>query len=232
MKLIPLRVGITNIYLVIEGDHILLVDTGLPGRKDEILRAISSRGYRPDQVKLIFLTHSHIDHVGSAAQIRQATGARVVIHEADANYLEAGFMPVPKGTNPFFRFVSRLGNMPGVAGKFGSFEPLQADLTFHEKIQLHPFGFDATLIPTPGHTTGSSSLISKAFALVGDTMINMRGQIYPDFANDEPVLHKTWASLTSLQVDWYYPSHGKRISREKFLTAARKVGIQKEKGGS
>jgi glyoxylase-like metal-dependent hydrolase (beta-lactamase superfamily II) len=41
-------------------------------------------------LKAIWITHAHYDHYGSAATLRRATGARIGVHPADANYLVRG----------------------------------------------------------------------------------------------------------------------------------------------
>lgn len=77
----------TNSYLVINEDTALVVDTGLPGSARPVMEYAQRLGINPDRVKYIVLTHADIDHSGSAAELRDLTGARIAIHAGDAGRL-------------------------------------------------------------------------------------------------------------------------------------------------
>ncbi len=51
------------------------------------------------------MTHTHYDHTGCSEQIRKATGAKVVVGAAEAEFLRQGHTGVPRGTNAFFRMI-------------------------------------------------------------------------------------------------------------------------------
>jgi glyoxylase-like metal-dependent hydrolase (beta-lactamase superfamily II) len=89
-------VRVANVYLVVTQDGLLLVDTGMPGSARRILRFIERLGWQPGDLRDIVLTHCDIDHVGSVAELRARTGARVAIHELDAPVL-SGEHPPQKG---------------------------------------------------------------------------------------------------------------------------------------
>jgi glyoxylase-like metal-dependent hydrolase (beta-lactamase superfamily II) len=97
---------------------------------------------------------------------------------------------------------------------YSYFPAVEPDITFKKKYDLTEFGVPGEIIHTPGHTAGSSSLIIGNRAFVGDSLFNMMRKIYPPFANNESLLLKSWEKLLDLDVDWYYPAHGKRLSRE------------------
>ena len=67
---VPARAA--NAYLVEADNGLVLVDTGLPGSEKRILKAIEGLGRKPADVKLILLTHRHLDHIGSAAALKGA----------------------------------------------------------------------------------------------------------------------------------------------------------------
>lgn len=225
MKLIPFRAGFTNVYFVIENGNILLIDTGTRNLEEKILKSIKSRGYQPNDLKLIFLTHTHYDHAGSVAALKRLTGAKIIVHESEANCLVKGFTPIPKGTNPLFRFISKMGKMKRVEPKIAWYEKTRADILFQENLSLNDFGFSAEIFHSPGHTMGSSSLRSGENIFVGDAMFNLRGSFYPGFANDEEALRETWNKFSELDVKWFYPAHGKRISKDEWLKYAGRKNL-------
>jgi hydroxyacylglutathione hydrolase len=71
-----------SVFLIVCEDHLVLFDTGM-NRKDgpRILDYIKKLG-KP--LKLIIITHHHIDHVANLKTIRAATGAKLAYHEAEA----------------------------------------------------------------------------------------------------------------------------------------------------
>jgi glyoxylase-like metal-dependent hydrolase (beta-lactamase superfamily II) len=67
--------------LVETGDHLILVDTGWGDKQDEkffrhvhmhngegLIDGIKSRGYKPEDITDVFLTHLHADHCGGAVK--------------------------------------------------------------------------------------------------------------------------------------------------------------------
>nr|WP_278223174.1 MBL fold metallo-hydrolase [Mycolicibacterium gadium] len=66
-----------QVYVWRDGDSATLIDTGAPGSGDEILAAVP-------QIDRIVLTHGHVDHCGSAAELQDATGATVFAGAGDA----------------------------------------------------------------------------------------------------------------------------------------------------
>jgi glyoxylase-like metal-dependent hydrolase (beta-lactamase superfamily II) len=70
-------------YLVAQ-DEVTVIDSGLPKRRDAILKAAAEAGRKAEEVKLIAITHHHVDHTGSLAALIAATGATAYIHPLDA----------------------------------------------------------------------------------------------------------------------------------------------------
>lgn len=227
IKLITYRAGFTNIFLLINDKYCLLVDTGSRGEAGKIQRWIKHSGYDINSLKYIFLTHSHYDHAGSVGELKEISGAKLIVHSAETENLENGFTPIPKGTSTIFKFISKAGKVnPAIERKVAGYPPVKPDIIFENELDLNKIGFDAKIIHTPGHTTGSSSLIFGDRVLVGDCMFNMRGTIYPGFANDEEQLKNTWLKILNWDVRWLYPGHGKRFSIETFRRVANRRNIK------
>ncbi|NOX85329.1 MAG: MBL fold metallo-hydrolase [Chlorobi bacterium] len=220
------RLHFTNVYLIEQDGRLLLVDTGNRGQVNKALKVIRRSGFELSDLKYIFLTHTHYDHAGSAAGIKKQTGAKVIVHNSEADYLRNGFTPLPLGTSPYFKVISYVGRKgPGLEKALARYDPVDPEIVFDDTLDLKEIGFDGIIIHTPGHTEGSSSLILGDHAFVGDTMFNFKGIIFPGFANDEEMVGESWKKLLTPDVEQYYPAHGKKINRERLVKEAMKKGI-------
>jgi len=130
------------IYLIRSGSDAALVDAGTGGGTDRVLGNIRDAGIEPRAVKYLFLTHCHYDHTGGAASIKSATGCRIVAHDLDAAFLEAGDSEVT------------------AASWYGSWmEPLKVDIKVTGREKFFTVGeLEVAFYHAPGHSPGSSVL--------------------------------------------------------------------------
>ncbi|MGD0972210.1 MAG: MBL fold metallo-hydrolase [Desulfobaccales bacterium] len=147
-----LMVGLLEVNCYILGDEetkeAVVIDPG--GDEDKILEALK---YAELNLKYIIDTHGHFDHVDANQPLKEATGAKIAIHEADAQMLSQ-----PSAEAMFFT-----GNRARVS---------QADLLLKED-DLISFGpYRLKVLYTPGHTPGSISLVLEGFpyVYVGDLL--------------------------------------------------------------
>ena len=117
---------------------------------DEINKILMSLADSKLTVKYILNTHGHFDHVG-ANKLKDATGADILIHEADADMLA---------------LVSMSAMAFGLSGENSP----PADRTIDEGDKI-TFG-DITLkvLHTPGHSPGGVSLYGDGVVFVGDSL--------------------------------------------------------------
>lgn len=115
---------------------------------------MASNGISDNDVSAIVITHGHIDHYGSAACLRHATGAPIIAHPADSGAYTTGRSPTTQltPTGPFGRLFAHL---PQVHKSTEGFEP---DIQIDETTPLHDFGVDTRILCTPGHTPGPGSI--------------------------------------------------------------------------
>jgi glyoxylase-like metal-dependent hydrolase (beta-lactamase superfamily II) len=84
----PFLVGRVNCYLI-EDDPLTLVDTGPNSGKalDALEQALAARGHRVEDLRLIIVTHQHIDHIGLLEVLVRRSGAEVAALDLLAGYL-------------------------------------------------------------------------------------------------------------------------------------------------
>ncbi|MGN0436381.1 MAG: MBL fold metallo-hydrolase [Wujia sp.] len=76
-----------NIYLIV-GKYCYLVDSGVSGSSDIIGEYLKSINRELKDIKGIFLTHSHPDHIGAAAEIKKQTGCKIYAPVEEIPWIE------------------------------------------------------------------------------------------------------------------------------------------------
>jgi len=136
-----------NCYVVAdeETSEAMIVDPGdEPERILELCEGLD--------VLYIVLTHAHFDHAGGVAELKEATGAEVVVHEAELEVYAS-----IRDQASMWGF-----NVPSLP------EP---DLTVSEGDGINIGNNTLTVIHTPGHTPGSMCLYAEeGIVFTGDTL--------------------------------------------------------------
>lgn len=140
----------TNCYLIWDEKTLeaAVID---PGFEDPQIGAIINENKL--NVKYILLTHGHFDHLGGVDQIKQLTGAKVLIHQNDADCL-----------------LDPRRNLSVLAGMSMVLEPADGFLKENETIALGTVSI--RVIHTPGHSKGGVCLLAEDHLFAGDTLFN------------------------------------------------------------
>ena len=152
MKIIAMEVGLigTNCYLVINEEQKtgVVIDPG--GDAEQILEKIRQKGIA---IEAIFLTHGHSDHIMAVDEVREATGAKVYISEADAGMLT--------------KASSNLSIYMGAGREFKATDEFLVD---GETVTAAGLKFQ--VVATPGHTKGGVCLVCGDTVFCGDTIFS------------------------------------------------------------
>ena len=198
------QAGQSVAHLIDLPSGLILVDAGSPGKEQKILHEMERMG--KGDLRLIFITHAHFDHYGSAAAVRRLTGAPIAIHEQDVEFMARGETP--------------LGSVRGRGKVAQIFLPLAellyrpesttADIVFSDGYRFDEFEVEVSAMHLPGHTPGSSGLfIDHKMAFVGD-LISTRGEPHaqPYYATDWSQIKRSLHRLKASKPEWIYPGHG------------------------
>jgi glyoxylase-like metal-dependent hydrolase (beta-lactamase superfamily II) len=190
-----------NVYLVINGEELAIIDTGTAGNAKKTVEHVQKLGHQPSDVKTIILTHFHMDHMGSAKELKDLTNAKVAVHNEDADFV-SGTKALPKPKNILFRAVS----------SFVKPVPVQVDIILKEGDKIA----NMTVFHTPGHTPGSIMLLDeeRKVLFAGDTL-RYDGKIVSgapgQFSADSNQVRESIAKASTLSFDVMLPGHGEPL---------------------
>lgn len=144
-----------------------------------------------DNLKYIFLTHGHYDHILSVAPIEEATGAKVVIHKRDAICL----------SSPVFSLAERHGLDQ---------HPVSADILCDDGDEISLGELTFKVIYTPGHTVGCVCYECGDALFTGDTLFRL-GVGRTDLpTGSTPKMVDSLKKLYNIKGDFeVFPGHGK-----------------------
>jgi len=171
-----------------ETSEALVVDPGADA--DRILALVAKRGLR---VTTVVNTHGHFDHVGGNRRVLEATGAELMIHEADAPYLQKAVVT-----------AARYGVAAEDSPAPSRFLTDGMTITFGRK--------SLQVLHTPGHTQGGCCLYlaSEGMVITGDTLFaDSVGRTDLPGGSHEQLIASILGKLFTLPDETrVYPGHG------------------------
>jgi len=194
-----------------------MIDGGTPKQAKSFLKAIEKLSVKPEDVQLIVLTHGHWDHIGSAKDIKEITGAKLALHQQEKDWLEKSLKPLPPGVTTWGHMAVKIMTL---------FMPLvhvpatNVDIVLEDQdISLAKYGIPGRIIHTPGHSMGSVSvLLETRDAFVGDLAMSdfplRLSPGLPILAEDMQKVRESWKVLLDAGAETIYPSHGKPFSAD------------------
>ena len=188
-----------GVYLITTPEGHILIDGGFPQTAPVILDSIRQLGFRPEDVDVLLTTQAHMDHVGSLAALKQATGARVFVMDGDAELVE-------RGGRGDFAFGDSL-----------TFPPVPVDRRLQDGETVSLGDTVLTARRTAGHTRGCTTWTTtvtdggKPYRVVfaGSLSVNPPVRLvsdpsYPGIADD---YRRSFALIRSLESDVFLGAH-------------------------
>jgi hydroxyacylglutathione hydrolase len=200
-----------NSYLIKTEAGYFLIDTGIAKKRDQLEREIVEAGCRPGDLKLIIITHGHIDHVGNAAYLRDRYGAKIAMHRGDSSMVESGDMFVDTRGGVMIGLVGSLMKILGLS----DYERITPDIYLEDNQNLSTYGLDAAVIHTPGHSEGSICIHTvEGDLFCGDLFNNTKKPEKASIIQEPDKLEASVEKLGALEFKTIYPGHGKPFRME------------------
>ena len=190
-----LPVSFVNVYFIGQpGRPWVLIDSGLPGRANQISAAAKARFGADSRPEAIVLTHGHFDHAGSAMQLAERWEVPIYAHPLELPYLtgRSAYPPPDPTIGGAIAFLSRF--IPSGAYDFRPrVRPLE-----HNQVPGLP---NWRWLETPGHSPGHISLFREAdrVLLAGDAFASMNMDSWSGLVTGKRMLARAGAPFN---YDW------------------------------
>ncbi len=195
-------------YLITSADGHVLINSSLEASVPLIQRSVEQLGFRFSDIKILLISHAHWDHCAGSARIKELTGARYMVMEADVADVEAG------GRGNF-----QYANQPATF-----YPPLKVDRVLRDGDEVTLGGSTLVARLTPGHTKGTTTWTMKVregatthdVVIVGSPNVNngyrlVNNPRYPQIADD---YERCFRVLKSLPCDVFLGAHGSYYDME------------------
>ena len=195
MQFIPyLGEGISsNSYLLVSGAEAVLIDCSVLA--SQLQKDLNEN---KASLKYIILTHGHFDHIETLDEVREMTGAEVLIHQNDAEMLHDQYK------NGYYYFFD------------GDFTAKEADRTVADGDVITVGEITLKVIHTPGHSRGSVCLECEDILFTGDTLFANNIGRSDLYGGDGETIMRSLKMIAGMRPELeVYAGHGPATSLER-----------------
>lgn len=123
-------------------------------------------------MKLIFLTHGHIDHIQCAKRVAEELHIPIIMQEKDMELIANNLSQPMYGRRFLGKIVAFVSTLSAKNAKIDNFKV--SEPVSNEKM-IQECGMDIEIVTLPGHTKGSMGIKIENHFFVGDALMNMAG---------------------------------------------------------
>ena len=197
-------------FLITTPQGNILVNTGIEANVPLIQRSVEKLGFRFADTKILLISQAHSDHDAGSAKVKELTGAKYMVMDADVPVVESG------GKADFYYNDS--SDLPADQRALIHYPAARVDRVLHDGDTVELGGTVLTAHLTPGHTKGCTTWTMRVqdggksydVVIVGGVSANTGYQFfnnakYPQMAAD---FEKTFRVLKSVHCDVFLGAHG------------------------
>lgn len=205
-------------YLIKGLDGDILIDTGFSSSRMKLKRLLDK-----NNVKLIILTHAHLDHVWNASYFKKRYGCQIAISKADLENLDNSIInSIP--VNKYYNFSAIFANYFMKRIKFEAFVP---DLLLEDNQILNLYGINLKIVSLKGHTKGSIGIIYQDYIFVGDALVNRKHYVeLPYQMQNKADSLASVKKIIELKPKLIFIGHENPVRYEKLIASIKKIESQ------
>jgi metallo-beta-lactamase class B len=189
-------------YIVATPQGLILINSNLDSSVPQIRKNIETLGFKFSDVKILLISHAHIDHCAGSAEIFRQTHAKNYVMDADVSVVESG------GKTDFEYGADNDMHFP----------PAHVDRALHDGDTVTLGGVTLTAYLTAGHTKGTTTWTldetengrTLHVVIVGSPNVNKGYKLINNskFPNIADAYKRQFQVLKSLPCDIFLGSHG------------------------
>jgi metallo-beta-lactamase class B len=208
-------------YLITTPQGHILINSSLEASVPLIQASVEKLGFEFSDVKILLISHAHFDHCAGSARVKELTGAKYMVMDADVPVVESG------GKADF-----QYGSLPE-----GAYKPAKVDRVLHDGDEVKLGGVTLVAHKTPGHTKGCTTWTMKVadgsreggsgswydVVIVGSPNVNpgyklVNNAAYPQIAQDYEQMFRV---LKALPCEVFLGAHGAYYGMEEKVGRAK-----------
>ena len=168
------RFGYFNLYVIKGKNGDVLIDTGFIGMRKSLKRWLDKFN-----IKLVILTHAHVDHIWNASYIKKLYNCDIAIGGMDIDNIDnrnIHSMPIKYCYKNWTKLMN-WGMKKFIAKKF------DVDMHLRDNQIIRRYGIKLKIVSLPGHTDGSVGILYDDYFFVGDALVNRRRHLGVAYQN-------------------------------------------------
>lgn len=156
-----------NLYVIKGENGDILIDTGFIGMKRALKRWLDKFN-----IKLVILTHAHVDHTWNAAYIKNLYKCKLALSKDDIENIDNRNIKSTPSTNKHKNWTRLMnyGMKKFIPQKY------KIDMKLNNNQTIKKYGLELKIVSLPGHTDGSIGVLYKDYLFAGDALVNRKKQ--------------------------------------------------------
>ena len=203
-EILTLHHNNSQAYIIHINNIYMMVDSGYPESLNTFNKTLTKHNITFSQIKYLIITHFHPDHAGLVQPLMDY-GIILLLHENQKGYIEWINNFFKEHVHKKYKPIINENNLLGCLNK--SIFTLNTDESKELFIENEINGI---IIPTPGHTDDSITLIIDNTAFVGDL---------PKYhfckSSKRKIFMDSWNKIIEYNVKEIYQGHGEKYLLEK-----------------
>lgn len=206
-KIHQIKCGNVNSYIVSNGSNAILVDTGREKYKEKVLKEC-----RNFNIRLIVLTHGHVDHIQNTDFLAEQLKVPVAMSKSDISLIGDNMTQQMSSSEFLGKIILSASIKSFRKDKVSTFMPT---VFLNGGDSLNEYGIQAKIIDLPGHTKGSIGIdVDNESLIAGDALMNMFYPTVSHIYTDRDMMIKSAAKISNLGNRKIYFGHGSPVNNK------------------
>lgn len=196
-----------NVYVIKGEKGDILIDTGFIGMRKQLKKWLDNFN-----IKLVILTHAHVDHVWNASYVKKIYNSKIALGYKDIENLDNTKINSTASKKSYEQWTKLMnyGMKKFIPEKF------DIDIQLKDNQIINEYGPELKIVELPGHTNGSIGIIYKDYLFAGDALVYRKK--YPEIAyqnQNNQSAKETYKKIVNLSSKMIFLGHDKPIPKDK-----------------